>query len=160
MKLKFSIRYRTAWGEGMHVAITYHRQDGTERHQNLPLLTEDGELWTLETAALTSRQHPLSHIIYNYQVENAEGDVLRSEWNEIPRLYHFDATQDYIFQDQWRDLSLQHYLFRWTKRPLAYLKNIPFFDRSIVFRVSAPHIKSSQHVALLGSEGPLGAWNV
>ena len=67
MKLKFSIRYRTAWGESMHVVVGYYRQDGTVRRQNLTMQTEDGELWTLETAALTSRQHPLSHLIYKME---------------------------------------------------------------------------------------------
>ena len=94
MKLKFTIYYRTSWGESLHVGIAFHSQDGTVRQQNLPMLTEDGELWTLETAALVSRQHPLSHIVYRYQVENADGQVLRREWNMIPRIYHFDASKD------------------------------------------------------------------
>ena len=72
MKLKFSIHYHTAWGESLHVSIDFHSQDGTMRHQNLLMQTTDGELWTLETAALMSRQHPLSHIVYSYQVENAD----------------------------------------------------------------------------------------
>ena len=52
MKLKFTINYNTAWGESMHVVISYHSQDGTQRQQNLIMLTDDGQLWTLETAAL------------------------------------------------------------------------------------------------------------
>ena len=70
MKLKFSIRYRTAWGESLHINMAYHSSDGTVKRYNLLMQTEDGDLWTLETAALESRQHPLSHIIYQYQVEN------------------------------------------------------------------------------------------
>ena len=103
MKLKFTIHYNTAWGESLHVAIDYHRQDGTVRHQNLLMQTDDGELWTLETAALMGRQHSLSLISYAYQVEDGDGNVLRREWDMVPRIYHFDATKDYIFPDQWRD---------------------------------------------------------
>ena len=77
MKLKFTINYNTAWGESMHVVICYHSQDGSSRQQNLLMQTEDGQLWVLETAALVSRHHPLSHIEYHYQVENGEGEVLR-----------------------------------------------------------------------------------
>ena len=72
MKLKFTLRYRTAWGESLHVAIAFHSQDGMVRQQNLLMQTEDGELWTLDTAALIGRQHTLSHIVYRYQVENAK----------------------------------------------------------------------------------------
>ena len=43
MKLKFTIHYNTAWGESLHVVIAYHSQDGTVRHQNLMMQTEDGE---------------------------------------------------------------------------------------------------------------------
>ena len=66
MKLKFTINYNTAWGESMHVVICYHSQDGSSRQQNLLMQTEDGQLWVLETAALVSRHHPLSHIEYHY----------------------------------------------------------------------------------------------
>ena len=64
MKLKFTIQYNTAWGERLHVVVGYHSQDGTLKQQNLPMQTEDGQLWVLETAALVSRHHPLSHIEY------------------------------------------------------------------------------------------------
>ena len=167
MKLKFCIRYRTAWGESMHVVVGYYRQDGTVRRQNLTMQTEDGELWTLETAALTSRQHPLSHLIYNYQVENAEGEVLRSEWDEIPRIYHFDASQDYIFPDQWRDRPLPYHLYsaayqttsQGTSDEQVQIARLPLFRRTIIFRVSAPQLKAGQAVAVCGSHPALGSWN-
>ena len=50
MKLKFTIPYATQWGEALHVALCYHSQDGTQRTQNLQMQTQDGQLWTLETA--------------------------------------------------------------------------------------------------------------
>ena len=111
MKLKFSINYHTAWGESLHVSIAFHSEDGTVRHQNLLMQTDDGELWTLETSALMSRQHPLSHIQYRYQVEDAHEQVLRKEWDMVPRTYHFDATKDYIFPDVWRDRPLPLHLY-------------------------------------------------
>ena len=110
MKLKFTIRYHTAWGESLHVSIGFHSQDGTVRHHNLLMQTEDGELWTLETAALMSRQHPLSHIQYQYQVEDAEGQVLRKEWDMVPRIYYFDSSKDYVFPDEWCDRPLPLHL--------------------------------------------------
>jgi 4-alpha-glucanotransferase len=131
------------------------------------MLTEDGELWTLETAALVSRQHPLSHIIYRYQVENADGQVLRREWNMIPRIYHFDATKDYIFPDEWRDRPLPLHLYSaayltTVKAPLdeqVSLLPLPLFRRTIVFRVSAPQLKQGQCMAVCGSHPAIGSWN-
>ena len=167
MILKFTLRYRTSWGESLHVAIAFHSQDGSVRQQNLLMQTEDGELWTLETAALVGRQHPLSHIIYHYQVENADEQVLRKEWDMVPRIYYFDTSKDYIFPDQWRDRPLPYHLYS-----NAYLTTVhghrdeqvealrlPLFRRTIIFRVSAPQLKPGQAVAICGSHPAIGSWN-
>ena len=167
MKLRFTIRYRTAWGESLHVDADFHSQDGTVRHQNLTMQTDDGELWTLETPVLVSRHHPVSFLEYHYQVENAEGNVLRQEWSQVPRRYYFDASQDYLFPDQWRDRPLPYHLYS-----NAYLTTIhgqrdeqvealrlPLFRRTVVFRVSAPQLKQGQAVAVCGSHPSIGSWN-
>ncbi len=167
MKLKFSIHYHTAWGESLHVSIDFHRTDGTVRHQDLLMQTDDGELWTLETAALMSRQHPLSHIQYCYQVENADDEVLRKEWDMVPRIYYFDATKDYVFPDEWRDRPLPMHLYSSAylttqhlaaHTPLQALR-LPLFRRTILFRVSAPQLKEGQQVAICGSHPSIGSWN-
>jgi len=167
MKLKFTIQYHTAWGESLHVNIYFHSQDGMVRHQNLLMQTEDGELWALETAAMMSRQHPLSHIVYRYEVQNADGQVLRKEWDMVPRIYHFDSVKDYVFPDEWRDRPLPMHLYS-----NAYLTTthgqrdehvqalpLPLFRRTIIFRVSAPQMKSGQAVAVCGSHPAIGSWN-
>lgn len=167
MKLKFSIRYRTAWGENLHVSIAYHSQDGTVKQYNLLMQTEDGELWTLETAALESRQHPLSHIVYIYQVEDADGNVLRHEWDLVPRVYYFDTSKDYIFPDQWRDLPLPYHLYTNAYLTMVHGRTdehvealrLPLFRRTITFRVSAPQLQPGQAVAICGSHPAIGSWN-
>ena len=180
MKLKFSIHYHTAWGESLHVSIDFHRTDGTVRHQNLLMQTEDGELWTLETAALMGRQQPLSYIQYRYQVENADGEVLRKEWDMVPRVYYFDATKDYVFPDEWRDRPLPMHLYssaylttqvrladsNWqlanSQQPKANSLTplrLPLFRSTILFRVSAPQLKAGQMVAVCGSHPAIGSWN-
>jgi len=167
MKLKFSIRYRTAWGESLCVRLDYHSQDGTVRHHHQLMQTDDGELWTLETAALESRHHPLSHIVYRYQVENADGDVLRREWDMVPRIYHFDSTKDYVFPDQWHDMPLPAHLYsdaylvmqhRAVHEQVAPIR-MPLFRRTVMFRVSAPQLKPGQAVAVCGSHPAIGNWN-
>ena len=167
MKLKFTIHYNTAWGESLHVVIAYHSQDGTVRHQNLMMQTDDGEQWTLETSALMSRQHPLSHIVYSYQVENGDGQVLRKEWDMIPRIYSFDATKDYVFPDEWRDRPLPLHLYsnayfttvHGQRDEEVHALPLPLFRSTIIFRISAPQLKSGQAVAVCGSHPAIGSWN-
>ncbi len=167
MKLKFTIQYRTSWGESLHIVLAFHSQDGTMRQQNLLMQTDDGELWTIETAALVSRQHPLSHIVYHYQVEDASEQVLRMEWTMVPRLYHFDASKDYIFADQWRDRPLPYHLYSNAYQTTIHghrdeqveVVRLPLFRRTIIFRVSAPQLKAGQAVAVCGSHPAIGSWS-
>ena len=160
MKLKFTIHYHTAWGESLHVNIDFHSQDGVVRRQNLLMQTKDGELWTLETAALMSRHHPLSHIVYSYEVADAEGQVLRREWDVVPRVYAFDATKDYLFPDEWRDRPLPlHLTVHGQRDEQVGVLQLPLFRRTIIFRVSAPQLKPGQVVAVCGSHPAIGSWS-
>ena len=167
MKLKFTINYNTAWGESIHVDISFYSQDGTVRHMNLAMQTEDGELWSQELSALMSRQHPLSYIVYSYQVMNSDEEVLRKEWNMIPRIYHFDASKDYVFLDEWRDRPLPMHLYSNAYLTTVHARHdeqvkalqLPTFRRTIMFRVSAPQLKAGQAVAVCGSHPAIGSWN-
>ena len=167
MKLKFTIHYNTAWGQSLHVNMEYRSQDGTVKRYDLLMQTEDGQTWTLETAALESRQHPISEICYAYEVRDAEGTLLRREWDMVPRRYHFDSTKNYFFPDQWRDQPLCFHLYTnafaaMTGRPVGEqveALRLPMFRRTIVFRVSAPQLKPGQSVAICGSHPAIGSWN-
>ena len=167
MKLKFTIQYNTAWGESVHVVIGYHSQDGSSRQQNLTMQTEDGQQWTLETAALVSRHHPLSYIEYYYQVEREEGEVLRREWTLVPRRYSFDESKDYVFPDQWRDRPLAYHLYSDAYHTSMHTRRgeeveaarVPLFRRTVLFRVSAPQLQEGQAVAVCGSHPSIGSWN-
>ena len=167
MKLKFSINYGTQWGESLHVAISYHSIDGTVRAANLPMQTDDGVHWTLETAVVESRQHPISSFAYHYQVEDAEGRVLRREWTGIERSYWFDSSKSYVLPDLWRDLPLQYHLYSSAYATTVGLprceevqtRRVPLYRKTIVFRVSAPQLQKGQSLALLGSHPALGDWN-
>ena len=160
MKLSFNIEYRAPFGLSLHVHIAYIGTDGHVRFSNLPMHTDDGVAWTLETSSVSFPHVGVIYIAYHYQVEDDNGKVLRKEWNGVPRIYAPDITKDFIFLDMWRDISMQHYIYHWLKRPAAVLKNIPYFDKSVIFRVSAPQVGRGFSVALLGGEATLGRWNV
>ena len=167
MKLKFTINYGTQWGESLHVVITYRSIDGTVRTQDLLMQTDDGFCWTLETAAIESRQHPIGSFVYHYQVEDGEGRVLRKEWTGVPRSYHFDSTKNFVMPDLWRDIPLQYHLYSSAYKTTAGLPHDeetqtlrqPLYRKTILFRVSAPQLRKGQSLALLGSHPALGDWN-
>ena len=167
MKLKFNIEYNTQWGESLHVDLCCQSQDGTRRRQDLLMQTQDGLNWTLETAVIESRQHPVSSITYAYMVENGDGLVLRREWSHVPRTYWFDSTKSYVFNDQWHDRPLCAHLYTNAYLTTVHAphgeqveaRRLPFYRRTAVFRVSAPQLEAGQSLALLGSHPMLGSWS-
>lgn len=169
MKLRFEIQYATQWGESLHVVLGLKSQDGTHRHQNLMMQTQDGQSWVVETAAVESRQHPLESMTYFYQVEDAEGHVLRREWQQVKRTYHFDSSKNYVFADHWQDRPLCSHLYSSacaitrglpveTSCDSSRLR-VPLYRKTILFRVSAPQLEPGQSLALVGSHPALGMWS-
>ena len=167
MKLKFTIQYGTQWGENLFVAVTYQSKDGKEKVRHLPMVTEDGWHWEMETSAVESRQHPVETITYFYYVADADGVELRREWTGVPRTYYFDTTKNYILPDLWREVPLQYHLYSKACQVTTGLysgeslqvQRVPLYRKTIIFRVSAPQLRHGQSVAILGSHPALGCWN-
>lgn len=155
------------WGEELHVVVTYIGRDGSKRSFDLPMKTEDGSHWTLETVTIQARHHPIAYFQYIYKVEDSKGNVLRTEWDTVPRLYCLDTTKNYVLPDTWREYPLQSHLM--TK---AYLVSchfplsqqitplsVPLFRRTLLFKVLAPQLEKDQSVAICGSHPAFGNWN-
>lgn len=160
MKLNFNIKYRTPFGQSMHVWISYIDKDGHTRENNLLMRTDDGVAWMAETTGIVLAHAPIRYIAYVYQVEDDDGKVMRKEWNAVPRLFSLDVSRKYIFHDIWRDLSLQHYIYPASHlREVQSVSSMPCFNRSVIFRVSAPQVADGFSLAVLGSEPSLGVWN-
>lgn len=177
MKLQFSLVYGTAWGENMFVVIDYRSADGTVSHRELPMNTDDGWTWTLETAAHESRRlrtgagsmeslHHIASFAYHYELRDGAGRTLRREWDMCRRELPFDPSHDYIMPDEWRDMPLQYHLYtkactvtRNTCAEETARVNINNYRRTIIFRVSAPQLKAGENVAIVGSHPAVGGWN-
>ncbi len=170
MKLKFSINYRTEWGQQMMVCIAYLSNDGTTRKVKIALNTQDGDYWIGETAVLESRRSPIETFTYYYIVADTDENELRREWSIVPRTYAFDSSHTFIFLDHWRDLPLNSHLYsaayEVSTQALTSVPNdtkithkLPLFRKTIMFRVSAPQLMQDQTLAIVGSHPALGAWN-
>ena len=167
MKLRFTIHYATQWGESLHVVVCYTSTDGMRKTSNLTMLTTDGTLWAVETAAVESRQHPIASITYYYQVSDADERLLRREWTLVPRTFYFDTSKNYIFADQWHDRPLNYHLYTSAYLTTCHAphgeqvepRRMPLYRKTLVFRVAAPQLATGQSVALVGSHPALGQWS-
>lgn len=168
MKFRFSINYRTEWGQQLVVCMTCRTNDGIERSVQLPLNTQDGDYWEGETALLESRRNAIESFTYYYIVVDQEGNELRREWTLVGRKYSVDESKTFIFQDQWMDVPLNSHLYTSAYEVTTAHSNaekkllvskLPLFRKTVLFHVLAPLLKEGQKLAIVGSHPALGAWN-
>jgi len=164
MKMKFSIGYKTHWGESMQLELTFAAADGYQDTMSLPLTTQDGYNWTVETATRQNRHHPYVAIAYYYMVKDGEGRVKRRESLLADREYIYNDSHNYLFNDTWLDDENEgkaNYFANITKKEALAVNpsHMPLFERTIIFKVHAPNLFEGEAVALLGNHPTLGNWN-
>lgn len=169
MKLEFNIIYHTAWGQSVHLVLNYISDKGRQSKENLPLQTNDGYLWTLETHVVDFLQPAAAYMYYWYQIEDEKENVLRKEWTQCPRLYVYHPMKNYTFLDSWQDepypclgdagTSDTGNLGSLDLSQLLPHLNMAVYDRTVIFRVIAPNLEKGESVAICGNHPVLGNWN-
>ena len=167
MKLRFCLQYITRWGEQLYVTIEYVTSKGKKRRIEIPMNTDDGQYWWIESMALDSSGDRITLFKYIYEVRNSDGKMTRREWSLIPRLVPFRQSLSYVMNDAWRDIPDELYLFTNAYQTSVHgvlserfaLKQIVLYGRTLLFYVSAPQLRKGQSVALCGSHPALGSWN-
>jgi len=131
------------------------------------MVTQDGMFWTLDAAVMERRSNPVISFCYYYRVEDQAGQVLRKEWQRVGRRYAADSSKTYVLHDIWHDIPMQYHLYTdayATAKGTGHLKDVeatrvPFFRKTLVFRVSAPQLNANESLAVVGSHPMLGFWN-
>ena len=156
MKLLLNIRYRTSWGQCLSAVLTWHYSDGSRPPQFLPMSSDDGQLWTLTVEPATSRSRRLEGCTYYYIVTDNRGTELRRE--SADRHYRLAADHSYVMNDCWLEDSEPTALAAVQTAPVSG-RQVPLFQRTLLFMVEAPALKPGEAVGLLGSHPALGAWH-
>ncbi len=159
MKLHFKQVYRTAWGQDIRVRIKVERRRGSEMVYTQGLETTDGLNWEGEVVL-----HEKDATSFSYTYFVAAGDeVVRHEWDGVPRTFQYAQEKTFLLQDFWRDIPyLSHlyssaYSYCVTHTPMGR-PEISYYERTLLFRIHAPQLKQGQQLALVGSLPQLGGW--
>lgn len=156
MKLTFSIKYRTVWGESLRVIIN------DDEENSLPLFTRDGQEWQ----GTFNYDLPADTTIapYRYAVFR-NGNCVRKEFGAIPHsIIKGNAQQHHlIFNDCWRDLPECNHKYSsafngipHTEEPKKLTDNV---GSSISFRALCPGLRhKAQELGIIGSCNALGNW--
>lgn len=168
MRLGFNIEYNTNWGETLSVELRYMRSDNKIRSLMLTMNTEDGTMWHLDTQLNIQGKH-LRIMWFEYTYHLCKGEeILRTEWNQVPRRYCANNMSDYILHDQWRDYPLPYHIYTSAYSIINNEKHVstpeivdvPLYGNTIIFRVAAPQIQQGECLAILGNQPSLGEWNI
>ena len=159
MKFHFSIEYRTEWGQCVGVEVTLHYANGNEIRELVLLDTQDGLQWKGE---VFYRDKDILTFTYQYVICK-ESEVVRREWNIVPRTFNASVNHVFILSDSWRDVPSCSYMYSTAYTNCNYsaapeFPHLAYFDRTFVFRVQAPQLRSGQALALVGSVPQLGRW--
>lgn len=159
MKLQFKLEYKTEWGQAVRVEAVVKRRKGADVITHQLLNTNDGVYWSGE---LVLYEKDACSFCYTYQIV-AGDEVVRKEWNAVPRTFPYDQSKTFLLEDYWKDLPLLSHLYSsayslCVAHSLAHEPQISYYDRTLLFRVQAPQLVKGQQLALLGSLPQLGEW--
>ena len=174
MTLYFSVEYRTEWGQNVEVELCFLSAEGKTHLERIPLDTDDGYTWRKRcTLRAYTKQLSYSYIITRAKDrEQSAGDaqwqgnnILRREWDAVPRLFPADDACTYFFVDHWRDVSNSSHCYTDAYIAATGQGQLPactmaLFPRTYLFRVQAPQLSPGERVALVGDQPALGNWDI
>ena len=158
MRLKLNLDYSTAYGEQLVLNVLTGLDDKVVRHA---MSTRDGRLWTCEIEA------PLgdASMDYYYSVER-DGIMVRHEWLVMP--HRLDpvsaAAHRCVAWDHWNDIPADSYLYSSAMTDCVARREMhPLLAAAgaatIVVKVRAPQLRTSERLVLVGRGKALGDWN-
>lgn len=153
MKIKLSLKYETPWGQKLQVRIGNKAFDMEYRY---------GGVWEREMDSTQLKDGSA----YIYQVV-ADGRVIREEW--LGHIFFKPASAaNVIIRDRWRERPVNSAFWSTAFSEVIFRREAgtsfrhPRFEESgggnIRFTISAPEIRSSEAVAIVGSGSLFDEW--
>jgi len=164
MVVQFNIGYKTSYGENLFMRISEFDVQGKEiAKMLLKMQTTDGNVWKADA---TFNNESIAYIDYSYAVFY-NGEEERNEWAVIPHRMAFTCRKAllYITTDIWMDDPVFSFFYSSAftdciyKRKLSLSKSTNY-QSTLIIKTRASQLRKGQRLALCGSEGVLGAWDV
>ena len=155
MIFHFNIDYRTVYGEELVLNMAV---DGKEVQYKMA--TSDGCKWSFDWDVTPKTKH----CTYYYSVVR-DGICCKTEWLIGKHQLNCTAERanDYTIYDRWHDIPEDSYLYSSAftdcinhQQPTPVKSNA--FAKTIRLIVRAPQLRAGEHLAIVGSDPALGAW--
>lgn len=155
MTIRFSVAYRTTFGENLFVVIEQNK-----RQQTIPMRYVGADRWHGEVTFAKAGES----LCYRYEVRRGE-EIVRREWGVPHCLTVADKGSLVEIYDHWHDMPSDRPfrssmftdgVFARPKRKAVKPANVG----EVVIRAEIPVVRSSQQVVLVGDHHAIGAWEV
>lgn len=160
MNIRFSIEYRTEYGQELMLHLWQSGQGGEVVAAEYRMHTTDGVRWLCDI----NKEWPSGEVLsYYYSVERG-GRAERTEWTVVPhRLELTTLGRQYTTCDRWNDIPLESYLYSSavTDSLLGRRQETPKvtgYARTVRLKVRAPQLLASQRLYAVGQQPALGQW--
>ena len=134
---------------------------GRTQTQTYPMETRDGHRWTGEVLITDGR---IRSFHYHYSVYK-EGRKFRTEWDFITSPFQGRHHQNLFVPGRLAGCPplvssfILPLLCSVSVRIRPRRKDLPYFNSTLMLKVSAPQLEEGQALALLGNQPALGEWN-
>ena len=165
MKIKFSIDYRTSWGQRLFVGGSINSLGSWQAEKAVPMVPSVGEQWTLEIE-IADKEASLFEYKYLLLDENT-GAV---EWEHGDARKHETGAGKYKaidFRDFWRTSWDEQNLLTTSPFMQAFFRQEPKEptrsgqSRGLTYRMQLrlPRVGNDYQVGVVGSHKALGEWD-
>lgn len=166
MKITFRIHYNTSWGRRIAI-VANHKSLGNSKISEAQFMdyAEDGR-WT-KTIEIKDLKSSLS---YKYYLINDDNEILDTDWGDERNIdFSTEKAKSITLYDSWRSnknaenslysSAFSKAIFKQKNKPATKSKKVAKRGE-IVFRISAPRIKSNEQIVICGNIPALGSWNM
>ena len=160
MNIRFTVHYKTQWGQTLHLLLTTSSIDGLEQQQDYSMRCNEKSEWSV----LAEVAHEFDVISYRYVVYDQE--VSRNfEYGDKRMLRLPENKQTMHVFDNWRgpygDSPFSTSIFSdcFFKR-LPVEKPIFNSNGNIQLRLNCSQMESDRHFAIVGNQPVIGNWDV
>lgn len=162
MNIRFSVEYRTEYGQELMLHLSESGSGGLKTAVEYRMHTDDGQTWHCDI----QKDWPLGTVLsYYYSVERG-GTTERQEWLVVPHRLELTAGgTSYRVYDHWSDLPEDSFLYSSAVSDClmeARLSVPPVtrFVRTVRLRVRAPQLRKGQRLCVVGQQPALGQWKM
>ena len=162
MNIRFSVEYRTEYGQELMLHLSEAGSGGLKAAVEYRMHTDDGQTWHCDI----QKDWPLGTVLsYYYSVERG-GTTERQEWLVVPHRLELTAGgTSYRVYDHWSDLPEDSFLYSSAVSDClmeARLSVPPVtrFVRTVRIRVRAPQLRKGQRLCVVGQQPALGQWKM